>query len=406
MSEPDAEAWDASQHAWWMRHALPACRQGGLFPDIVIRRMQDSIEFSWGPSSRAGTPPHFYFLANHGYARIDPRIVAKSFSDVIGPAIEHLCSEASDEPAFSELRAAFQTLSNVDRLDQQLALICGLHSGTRDILRVRSDFQSNRLTSFTTEKRSRLVVEDAPQFCLMFGSVAPDIDEQDVEQLIGLVASICHPYQENELLRKLVCDAPIRSALERPWDRGYALAEDLHQALEGRYRDGSLVDVEALVADLGIAITSIELNDKTIRAIAIAGEECRPTVAINTRYKYQHSHPRRFTLAHELCHILHDRTHGVRLALASGPWAPVDVEKRANAFAAMFLMPPELIRAVIEQDQIDLESVQGLRAASKRLEVSFSALIEHVCNLGFIDEATHDELKQQDIQNSAPKMLP
>ena len=87
--------------------------------------------------------------------------------------------------------------------------------------------------------------------------------------------------------------------------------------------------------------------------------------------------------------------------MASGPWAPADVEKRANAFAAMFLMPPDLIQAIVAEDRIVVDSVQGLWAVSNRLGVSFSAVIEHVCNLGFIDEETRDELKQQAIQDSA-----
>ncbi|MFN9288214.1 MAG: ImmA/IrrE family metallo-endopeptidase, partial [Planctomyces sp.] len=106
---------------------------------------------------------------------------------------------------------------------------------------------------------------------------------------------------------------------------------------------------------------------------------------------------------HELCHILHDRTHGIRLALASGPWAPVDVEKRANAFAAMFLMPPELIRRVIDNEQISLDTVESIWTVSKHLGVSFSAVVEHVCNLGFINEDTRDDLKQQAVQSSADK---
>lgn len=43
----------------------------------------------------------------------------------------------------------------------------------------------------------------------------------------------------------------------------------------------------------------------------------------------------RFTLAHELCHLLIDRDSGSQLALVSGPWAPKAVEQRANAFAAV-----------------------------------------------------------------------
>ena len=35
-------------HDWWQRHNLLACRDGGLFPALYIRRVQDAIEFSWG----------------------------------------------------------------------------------------------------------------------------------------------------------------------------------------------------------------------------------------------------------------------------------------------------------------------------------------------------------------------
>lgn len=401
--EAAACEWDELQHAWWKRHSLLACRDGGLFPDIVIRRMQDKVEFSWGPSPIAGAPQHYYFFANHGYARIDPLVVAKHLSSVIGAAIGHLCCETPDDPEFLLLRSAFQELTTSDRIDDQLALICGLQSGTRDICLARKSFQASWLAPFATGRQFRLVVAESPKYCLMFGSVAPDIDQSDVARLIDIIASIPHPQEENESLRRLVRDEPIRSALERPWDRGYALAQDLHEALNGEYCNDNTVDVQRLFSDLGIHVTPVELNDTTIRAIALAGDGCGPMVAMNSRYKYQHSHPVRFTLAHELCHILHDRTHGIRLALASGPWAPVDVEKRANAFAAMFLMPPELIRRVIDNEQISLDTVESIWTVSKHLGVSFSAVVEHVCNLGFINEETRDDLKQQAVQSSADK---
>jgi hypothetical protein len=33
--------------------------------------------------------------------------------------------------------------------------------------------------------------------------------------------------------------------------------------------------------------------------------------------------------------------------MASGPWAPLGLEQWANAFAAVFLMPPELVQRVV-----------------------------------------------------------
>ena len=86
--------------------------------------------------------------------------------------------------------------------------------------------------------------------------------------------------------------------------------------------------------------------------------------------------------------------------MASGPWAPIDVEKRANAFAAMFLMPPELICSIVDKNKLRLDNVSDIRKLSDGLQVSFSAAIEHLCNLGFIDETIRDTIKTQVIENS------
>jgi len=45
------------------------------------------------------------------------------------------------------------------------------------------------------------------------------------------------------------------------------------------------------------------------------------------------------TLAHELCHLLVDRGSATELMVVSTPWAPPEIERRANAFAAELLLP-------------------------------------------------------------------
>ena len=45
------------------------------------------------------------------------------------------------------------------------------------------------------------------------------------------------------------------------------------------------------------------------------------------------------TLAHELCHLLFDRSSAVPLSVLSGTWAPPRLERVANAFAAELLIP-------------------------------------------------------------------
>ncbi len=101
---------------------------------------------------------------------------------------------------------------------------------------------------------------------------------------------------------------------------------------------------------------------------------------------------RRFTLARELCHILYDRSYGAHLGIASGPWAPANVEKRANAFAAMFLMPTELVGEAIRALTVPLGSPQGVWQVAKRLQTSFTSTVDHLSNLGYLDESTRDSI--------------
>ena len=54
--ERQARGWDEAWQAWWMRHALRAASHGGLFPDVVVRRLRDHVEVSWGQTRTAGMP--------------------------------------------------------------------------------------------------------------------------------------------------------------------------------------------------------------------------------------------------------------------------------------------------------------------------------------------------------------
>jgi hypothetical protein len=100
------------------------------------------------------------------------------------------------------------------------------------------------------------------------------------------------------------------------------------------------VDIHFVVNNLGIEVSGIDLSDDEVRAVSVFGPTQRPHVFYNRRTRWGQSDAvQRFTLAHELCHLLLDREHGDELAIATGPWAPVGIEQRANAFAAAFLMP-------------------------------------------------------------------
>ena len=147
------------------------------------------------------------------------------------------------------------------------------------------------------------------------------------------------------------------------------------------------VDPDRAMEQLEIDLLRVRLADESIRGIAIAGSCYRPCVAWNQNSpRNADRRGRRFTLAHELCHVLFDWEHGRSLAIASGPWAPRDVERRANAFAAMLLMPPAAVAAAVADINEPINTAGAVHAIATRLQTGFDATLRHLANLGFLDE--------------------
>jgi Zn-dependent peptidase ImmA (M78 family) len=145
---------------------------------------------------------------------------------------------------------------------------------------------------------------------------------------------------------------------------------------------------------LGIGHDEIQLDDHEIRAVAIASPMHKPQCLLNKNHPtYLTNTGRRFTLAHELCHLLYDRSYGQQLAIATGPWAPRDLERRANAFAAMLLMPTELVLRVVSSLTVGLATFAGVRQVAATLRTSLTATTEHLGNLGLLDEADRERIR-------------
>jgi Zn-dependent peptidase ImmA (M78 family) len=65
------------------------------------------------------------------------------------------------------------------------------------------------------------------------------------------------------------------------------------------------------------------------------------------------------------------------------------VEKRANAFAAMILMPRSVLQTHIAGLTTPLDDPEGFAAMAKSLGVSYTSMAHHLENLGILDaEAT------------------
>jgi Zn-dependent peptidase ImmA (M78 family) len=147
---------------------------------------------------------------------------------------------------------------------------------------------------------------------------------------------------------------------------------------------------------LGIGCDDVKLDDRDTRAVSILGPGPRPAVFINVNFRWGHSERiRRTSLAHELCHLLVDRGRAVRLAVMSGPWAPLDLERRARAFAAALLLPPSLVRGAMKRSTAPEGTIEWLWDIANTAEVSAQSTLDRLWNLGVVYDIERDDLRAQ-----------
>jgi Zn-dependent peptidase ImmA (M78 family) len=402
LDEQGEELWEIKWQQWWLRHSILACRQGGLFPDVMFRRWRDRVEISWGEKRLAGQPSYFRFLAGEGFARFPVAEVAEPVFSVLRQAADYLVSQATDSERFIKLREGLESLK-VARTPKRLALLAGLGDTPDEQERMWGEVVSRLNTKPQAAQavlsgidREDLFVAGSCQAALMFGSVAPTIEPEDAMALAEKLIDLYAPGSESQELLDLVREEPIDGSGMRPWAQGYRLAEEILEELSQPGGVDEWVNVREIYARLEISIDNLTLRDRGIRAVSIAGPEHRPSTLLNPTNGFSSAEVgRRFTLAHELCHILFDRGYGARLAIASGPWAPSDLEARANAFAAMLLMPTEMVRRVSRHVAQPLGTVEGVREMAIRMRTSFKATLEHLMNLNFLTEEDHDRIEAE-----------
>ena len=400
--EANREAmWEEHWHGWWRRHALRAASDGGLFPDVVFRRLRDAVEISWGDVRSAGMPAEFDFLeCSQRAVRLPPTEVAAPLHEALVSACKHLVSRATESKRINDLKHVLAVLPRARQRQKRLGWLAGLGTDEDTIQRgftrtKRWLSNVNGSGSLLQARSHRLVVEGSCEAALMFGCVAPDIRREDVISLAEIMVQARQQgvVESDPALQRFQQAVPVDESDARPWAQGYDLAEDFLDIIEPSPSNTTSVDIHGILGELGVEVVKVRLTDETIRAVAIAGPRCRPRVAWNSACERNaDARGRRFTLAHELCHLLFDADAGRRLALASGPWAPVDVEQRANAFAAMLLLPTESVHSAIAELTEPLSSRQAVAWIADQFNTGFHATLWHLTNLGYIDEETRQRI--------------
>ncbi|GAA1270421.1 hypothetical protein GCM10009677_23960 [Sphaerisporangium rubeum] len=414
IGEAETVAWEQEWYEWYQRHALRSARDGGLFPHVVIRRFRDLIEVSWHDEPLTGSPDGYRHSSARGVAYFQPEAVAEPLYEVLRDASRRLTALHPDNKRLARLSRQVDELVLPGQHDMRLDWLAGLRAQPPLRARLEGSLPEAEMRSRWTEivrelrdlgngedadaalavEESHLVISGSCHAALLFSSTSPTVTKEDVRTLAAILIS--------QFSKKDVISATLENLSEQTtpdtslqaWEQGYELAEHVHSKLGNRFTQG-WVDVAGILQELQVTLLSRNLHDDNIRACSLVGPHHRPTVVHNEASPYQSVTAKRFSMAHELCHLLFDRSRGSKLAIASGPWAPKIIERRANAFAAMFLMPTKLVQSALADNPDPVHDLDSVTAFATRLQVSRHAAIEHLYNLTLMSEFDRDMLLRQ-----------
>ena len=399
---------DAQWYEWWRRHDLFAAREGGMVPHVCIRRWQDRVEVSWRTTGVPGIPADVRFLAGSGGARL-PLVESgqrlwRFLNDSVGQIAQRLTVSSDRLVALQRQVAALQHDNGHHR--RRLQCLMGLASADEtpsaaDTLRAEVEASCS-----TVSAQSLFETESVPSgIPLLPSCLAADLMRTlDARSAVADLLQIARALTPGEP-DSAFTDARNHAYEDRddlpPWMNGYALAEQFLEAM--RLDPSEPVDVHHILSTLGVRDAPVALDPK-VRGASVWGGGVRPTALTNSSVEPYPGHPmRRFALAHELCHLLDGGT-GRHLGIASTSWAPVETERRANAFAAYLLMPPPAVRRHWSGKGQPIPD--AIRRIARRFEVSFTAMAHHLANLDLIDEVERDHALEVVTSAPAPRGAP
>jgi Zn-dependent peptidase ImmA (M78 family) len=360
-TKPDARG---DLQEWWKRHAFRAADRD--LPNIFLERQGDEVVFSWDDESSEARS----FLIFPGMESTDGRfaipalrrlVVSRFGSFDCEPKFKNRMTEMDSQEGF---RAARSTLPNVT--DKWL--------------------QDRRFGPEDARDLARTGTALHPVVGLLRSAQGSSLSLDDiVEVLDKLRPNTGNRFQK---LRTLAKGMDAHIDLRVPWESGYYLARQVRAEL-GEKETGYF-DIETVVKNLGVEVCDVALTDPDILAVCVGSPQYAPLIAINVAHqdaKDPSTSGRRTSLAHELCHLLFDRTRMRGFARFEGGAAESDrlIEMRANAFAVELLAPSESFK----NSDGTWMSVEEAVSLSASLEVSIVAISRHLKNC---KQTTHEDI--------------
>jgi len=342
---------------WWSRHSFRAA--GEELPNVFAERQADDIILSW---DALPTPTRFFeFL--RGEVVLRAVFAVPVLRELIHSRLK-LMNIAGETR--SRLLAATSTGAEIGY--RALALY---NANVDEDWLVRHGFSNDEAREFSLAGTSR-----SPLVGLLRSSQNSALSTGDYEAILGLLQPA--GAQSFAGLRMIADGLNSHISVREPWDSGYQLANLVRERI-GRSASEQ-VDIDRIVQDMGVNVHEIELNDRDVRGVCVGSPMFGPIIVLNRLCDDARGvSGRRITLAHELCHLLFDRSRLRSLARFEGRRAEADrlIEMRANAFAVELLAP---MSTLIGDDGTIIRD-EELPAKAFERGVSVAALQEHVRNL-------------------------
>jgi Zn-dependent peptidase ImmA (M78 family) len=141
--------------------------------------------------------------------------------------------------------------------------------------------------------------------------------------------------------------------------------------------DGPILDLTSIVEDAGILVAHSDLGGSSVSGVTFSIPGVPPLIVLN---KTQPADRMRFTLCHELAHIITHR------------FPTPNMEDEADAFASAFLVPTEDFKPYVAGRKVDLRLLAALKLEWK---VSMASLVFAAKRAGAINETQAGYLWKQ-----------
>ncbi len=357
--ESEERRWFQNRLSWWGRHALRAAADGGCFPNVLIRRVQNEVEVSWDNDTFPPCHPEVTFNSSRGRDLLPVREVAVPFAEGL-------------RALAVAIRERHNTEETRELVDAAAAIGLTLREAGDLFLPTVAD---NLLRGCAMADRRPWHEFDARM--LLFSTSGPNISRADIDAVLDVVGK-----SGGVDWRPPVAPRRLVPSVTEPYHDGYELALELRDALG--WGADPCGDLFHELGSWGVVIERVRLASSAIHGFAVHTPGCAPIIGMNqTSPRAGRTWSENMLLAHELCHLLFDIGSDGVTGVLSGMWAEWPMEARANAFAAMLLMPDDGVRSFIAGRPVTSDI---MREFLGWFGVGALAGTWHLRNRGFITE--------------------